>query len=198
MPSIINTIKSPVPGIRAAACELATTICRRKRLPPALENAILETPLDILSDTSIPVQIAAAEAVYQFLFTAHSRRFMIARGALKLLWKKVDSSSATLRSIATSSFSYLSSARDAQEHWEQLVEELDYEKLLDLCYDEYAAVVLQAMSCIRNLMQRSKSSSSSVYSDTRSPKLLDIATEKLQSLNVRLVDVVRMTTRNSY
>jgi hypothetical protein len=186
-------MSSSVPGIRAAACQCTRSLSRSVCiLRTNLVDAGIAIPLfRLLSDESLEVKIAATGAVCNLMLEfSPMRRAILEQGAMKLLCQHTRSQHTQLRLNAVWALKHFCYQPDEPLHVEQMLGELGYEQLMQLCEDEDIGVQEQALSVIRNVMTGEVKSIGLLFDNIGASRLMKLIVEKLGSSYWEIVAAV--------
>jgi len=191
-------MSSPVPGIRAAACQCTRSLSRSVCiLRTNLVDAGIAVPLfRLLSDDSLEVKIAATGAVCNLLLEfSPMRRAILEQGAMKILCEHTHSQYAQLRLNAVWALKHFCYQPEEPSHIEQMLDELGYDQLMKLCDDEDVGVQEQALSIIRNVMTGEVQSISLLFENIGSARLMNLILDKLGNEYSEIVAAVYRPSR---
>jgi len=193
IPSIVSAMSSPIPGIRAAACQCTRSLSRSVCiLRTNLVDAGIAIPLfRLLSDPSLEVKIAATGAVCNLMLEfSPMRKAILEQGAMKILCQHTYSDCAQLRLNAVWALKHFCYQPDGASQMEQMLDELGYDQLLALCDDEDVGVQEQALSVIRNAMTGEVKSIGLLFDNIGPAKLMKLIVDKLGSAYPEIVGAV--------
>jgi armadillo repeat-containing protein 8 len=186
-------MSSPVPGIRAAACQCTRSLSRSVCiLRTNLVDAGIALPLfRLLSDESLEVKIAATGAVCNLMLEfSPMRRAILEQGAMKILCAHTRSEFSQLRLNAVWALKHFCYQPDEMGQVESMLNELGYEQLMRLCEDEDVGVQEQALSVIRNVMTGEVRSIGLMFDNIGATRLMKLIVDKLGSSYPEIVAAV--------
>jgi armadillo repeat-containing protein 8 len=186
-------MSSPVPGIRAAACQCTRSLSRSVCiLRTNLVDAGIALPLfRLLSDESLEVKIAATGAVCNLMLEfSPMRKAILEQGAMKILCAHTRSEYSQLRLNAVWALKHYCYQPDDASQVEGMLNELGYEQLMRLCDDEDVGVQEQALSVIRNVMTGEVKSIVLMFDNIGSTRLMKLILDKLGSRYPEIVAAV--------
>ncbi|EMR11215.1 hypothetical protein PNEG_00804 [Pneumocystis murina B123] len=192
VPHIVSALSHQSAEVRVAACQCTRSLSRSVCiLRSNLVDAGITDPLFVLlTDENLKVKTAACAAVCNLVLDfSPMRSAILEKGALKIMCEHAKNENSALRLNAVWALKHIVYAAETSVK-KNVLEELGYNVLTELCNDPEVSVQEQALDVIRNVICGQQENIDILLNNIGVSKILSIIKKKLSSDFTEIITAV--------